>query len=407
MTSTYPALRGRFGNTEYYLITMPVGAVIRHVVIPEMMPEWGDLSIEEKYQRKINEKRVMDNIAPYFATDQCRFSGSLILAIKNPAKIRFEDISKLARDMPVAYDSANMGFLTLSDEEVLIPLDGQHRVQAFKIAISGNSDKQIVPNHELAKDHVTVILTHFDKVKSRYIFNKINKYAKPTMRGDKLITDDDDAVAVMARRMVADDVIPSRLVNISSNSLNSKSIEFTTLGTIYDATRALINGARIPCAVKPSEISYAEREQLTVELSKEWKALIAGICMWRDMLQDASAKGDSLRTKARKKSLLAWPVGQLSLIQGYSFVCQRDRDTDRRELIRKLDKIDWGLTADTWREILVDPNGKIKFGKSVINNASKIVAHMIGANLDRDEAGDLLESIYGTRHGKRLPEQIR
>ena len=124
------------------------------------------------------------------------------------------------------------------------------------------------------------------------------------------------------------------------------------------------------------------------------------------MLKDPSEKGDDERVKIRKKSLLAWPIGQLSLVNGYSFACQRDRDVDRNGLVKKLNKIKWERGSDTWKEILVNPNQKIMFGKTPLSNASKVVAHMIGVNFSKREERKILRSIYGNKRGKKLPNRI-
>ena len=52
-----------------------------------------------------------------------------------------------------------------------------------------------------------------------------------------LITADDDVIAVIARESIAEDIIPIRLINTSSNSLSVRALEFTTLPTIYEATK--------------------------------------------------------------------------------------------------------------------------------------------------------------------------
>ena len=386
---------------------MPVGDVIKRITFPSEMSEWNDLSIEEKYQRNISIKRIKNEIAPYFANNTDRFSGSLILAIKDRKNISFEAVSKFTNNLPSAYDSENMGFLTIRNEEMFIPLDGQHRVKAFKMVVEGNSDEpQILPNSKLGNDYVSAIIIEFDKFKSRYIFNKINKYAKPTMKGDKLITDDDDAVAIISRELVTSGVIPERLVNTQSNSLSKKSFQFTTLGTIYEATMALINGAKVPCATKPSNMPESERKKQTADLTKEWKMLISEINTWSKMIKDPSEKGDANRIKIRKTSLLAWPVGQRSLIKGYAFVCQRKRNTDRKALIKKIAKINWNFSNRVWESILVQPNKRIMYGKPVVNNATKVIAHMIGADFTEKEKSDLLVAIYGRKRGKRLPNPI-
>lgn len=408
MTSTYPALHSRFGSTEYFLVSMPVGALIRHITFPEDLPEWDNKSIEEKYQRNLNMSRVVKEIAPYFAEDENRFSGSLVMAMMNHEHVVFEEIGNLADGVPKMYDARDMGFLTLSGEEVFVPLDGQHRAKAFEMAIRGRSDPpRIRPNPDLAKDYVAVILVYFDKDRSRYIFNKINRYAKPTGQADKLITDDDDAVAVITREIISSGVISQRLVYTRSNSLNRKAPEFTTLGTLYNANIALLSGSKVPCAADPKKMAYSERQKRSDDLKEEWKRLLSGIRCWKSATADPSERGDRGRIKLRKTSLTGRPVGQLSLIQGYAFACQRNRNVDRDVLIGKLDKINWNASNKMWENILVRPNGRIMFGKTVINNASMVIARMIGVNLSRGEMKELRSSIYGRRRGKSLPEPVR
>ena len=95
MTTCYPALRGKFGTMEYFLTAMPVSELVSRVKCPADMPEWGSLSVEERYQRKLDLGRIKREIAPYFALDQNRFSGSLVLAIVNNENTDFEHLSQI------------------------------------------------------------------------------------------------------------------------------------------------------------------------------------------------------------------------------------------------------------------------------------------------------------------------
>lgn len=81
MPTTIPALKGEFGETEYWLTTMKVGEFVRTVRFPQDLPGWDTMGIEEKYQREINLNRIRREIAPYFANDPARFSGALVLAV--------------------------------------------------------------------------------------------------------------------------------------------------------------------------------------------------------------------------------------------------------------------------------------------------------------------------------------
>ena len=222
MPTTVPALRGKFGTTEYFLSMMSVGELVRTVRFPRDMPDWDDLSVEDRYQRNINLARIRKEIAPYFASDEHRFSGALVLAVMNHDNMAFEPLPNVGGNrnpVPQLYQSASrdMGFLTFNGNELLVPLDGQHRTKAFQFAIDGSDDNNrpiegIKSNLELANDQVAVILVRFDTAGSRRIFNKINRYAKPTTKADDLITDDDDAMAVITRELLSEDgVIPASL----------------------------------------------------------------------------------------------------------------------------------------------------------------------------------------------------
>jgi len=95
MPTTIPALRGNFGSTEYWVTTMNIGEFVKSVHFPQDLPGWEDMSIEEKYQREINLRRVRNEIAPYFASDPERFSSSLVLAVMNSEEMVFEPLSIL------------------------------------------------------------------------------------------------------------------------------------------------------------------------------------------------------------------------------------------------------------------------------------------------------------------------
>lgn len=418
MTSCYPALRGKFGRTEYFLTTMPVGDLTSSVKFPVEMPEWKEYTIEERYQRNLNMKRIREEMAPYFAQDDNRFTGSLVLAVQNDERMEFEHLSKLTGDLnslPGLYKGAacELGFVLMSGQEVLVPLDGQHRAKAFKTAIEGyaRNDREpptILPNTDLARDTVAVILVRFDKKLSRYIFNKINRYAKPTVKGDKLITDDDDAVAVITRGLIRDGVIPTRLVKISGNTLTLNASEFTTLSTFYEANKKLVAALPIPLATKPEKMEPDERARRFNELQVEWGRLLSGVEEWKKAIKVPGEAGDPTRIKLRGASLLGRPVGQAALINGYALACMKDRArADKDELVAKINKIDWGIGAELWRGLLVSPNRKILASASAANNAGLMTAHMIGSALTRKEAERVIKFAYGNAATNRqLPKPV-
>ena len=419
MPTTIPALQGKFGSIEYYLTTMNVGEFVRAVRFPKDIPGWEDLSIEERYQRDINLRRIRTQIAPYYAGDPYRFSSALVLAVREPedGKMVFESLSEFGKSsgVPALYKSATkeMGFLTLSGGEVLVPLDGQHRAKAFKFAIDGADDNNrpiqgMKSNLELASDKVAVILVRFEQTSARRIFNKINRYAKPTNKGDNLITDDDDAMAVMARELLREDgVINARLVRIGANTLNKSAPEFTTLATFYDATIAIVNGLGIAGKGSPSQMPEEQRELVKEEVTARWNKLLHGIDYWRTAVSDPSQNGDSKRIEIREQTLLGKPIGQLCLVRAFMLMREKCQGISEEELCSRLNLINWNVSEDIWTGVLMNPNGRVMSGKNTVNRAAEFIAYLGGAPLSAEETERLLEHIHGDEwKSHKLPTPV-
>lgn len=418
MPTTIPTMKGNFGTTEYFLTTMNIGEFLRSVRFPQELPDWKDNTIEERYQREINLTRIRNEIAPYFANDPDRFSGALVLAVVNHEDMVFEELWNIAgsgrSSVPQLYQSAatNIGFLTLQGSEILVPLDGQHRAKAFKYAVEGVDEKNRTirgsANTELAKDQVPVILVRFDGPKARYIFNKLNRYAKPTVKADNLITDDDDAIAVLTRELIhpTEGILPPRLVRLRGNTLTGNAFEFTTLGTLYDATAALIKGLKLQGYGSPKQMNEAQRKTVLPVLSERWEMLLEGIDLWRDALSDATEGGDRKRIQIREQTLLGKPAGQAALIQ--AFLMMRDRCTgiSEKELCERLNRIPWGVKEPMWINVLMHSSGRVIAGRGT-NRAAQFIAHLGGAPLSDEETSALLEGIHGEGwEEQKLPDPV-
>ena len=184
MASVHPAMKGKFGSTEYFMVTMKAEDVARQLIILKEMPDWEDLGVEERFHSEIDYNRVKKQIAPYLSNDPDRFFGALIVSVFNGEEMEFEPASNMMGGIPKLYQTAaeSFGFLVLSGGEMLVPLDGQHRLAALQAAISGNDEKQekipeVASNPELTNDDVMLIMIRHDTQKSRRIFNKVKKRA--------------------------------------------------------------------------------------------------------------------------------------------------------------------------------------------------------------------------------------
>lgn len=419
MPTTVPAMKARLGNTDYYILSMKAKELLNNVTIPEDMPGWDDLSVEERYQRDINYSRVKNQIAPYFASDDSHFIGAVILAAQNFDESKFEPLSDIAtKGLPGLYRTAasNIGFLTFSGGEVLIPLDGQHRLKAMDFAISGKDErdrpiKGITASSELGNEDITVMLVAYESTKARKIFTKVNRYAKPTTKGQNIITDDDDIVAVITRE-IANDIIGGRLVKYTSNTLSANDPEFTTLATLYETVETIILGnfheGKLDKAKLPDDQNKVKL--YTDKCHKIWELLVDEIEIFKDALTDKESTGDKGRQDIRCESILGKPVGQACLVKAFVNLSSHPTLLSESEACARLNKMPWEFKAPAWDRVLRSGDKVVGRG-SIVRLAVRIIGYMCGEKLN-DEERLSLEQDYlrefpeEERKVKKLPDKI-
>lgn len=398
-------MKGRLGDTEYYVLTMKAQELITKVKIPKELPEWDHLSIEERYQREIKYRRVKTHIAPYLVNDDSRFFGAVIVtAINFSDAVQFEPLSDVTtRGLPALYRTAatGMGFLTFTGGEVLVPLDGQHRLKAIEFAITGRDErgKEIThidtPCLDLADEDVTVILVPFQAEKARRIFTKVNRYAKSTTTGENIVTEDDDMAAVLARE-IANHYMNGRLAKYQTNTLTKTDGHFTTLAIIYNCTREIIARSFFDRG-KPETTrlpGLAQQKLWREKVREVWEAVLEGIDVFGDALDDPTASADAKRKEIRETNLLGKPVAQECLVNAYLSLTAPPTNMSPSEACGALNKLPWELTETNlekvWQNVLWT-GGRTK-GRIITKNrgiTSRMIAYMAGEKLATNQLKDL------------------
>ena len=418
-----PAMKARLGDTDYYILSMKAQELADKVKTLRDMPGWKDMSIEERYQRELNETRVRDQIAPYFANDKSRFFGAIIVAAMNFDDHFFTPLSTVATKgslglIPSA--AASIGSLTFSGGEVFVPLDGQHRVKAIKYAVTARDDKGrdipdiLEPCTTLAKEDVTVILVPYEAKKARKIFTSVNRYAKPTTAGQNYVTDDDDIVAKLARE-VANKLIGGRLVKFTSNTLSPKNPEFTTLSIVYNCNDHIIAGT-FPSKVDKTKLP--ENAKISLYRKKVWEVwgkLLKDIRVFADALSDTKSTGDDKRREIRKTNLLGKPVAQECLVRAFVRLTHSSIGMSADEACSRLNALPWAITDDNlqmWDRVLWNGGTDGKIITRRRNLATDLISYLAGEKLSAGKKKELLEEYRKEfpeleRENKQLPSVAR
>lgn len=419
----------KLGSTIYYLTKLSAGELIDTVGLAAEMPEWEGMTADEKMQRQPDINRVVNDIVPYFTEDPDRFFGCIIVDIfTGYDDMIYEPITKIVTNLPAAYQMPlkDMGYLTLPGKERLIALDGQHRLLAIKISIKGKGaipaellkNKKmspqmlaLEPHPELASEEISVIFVeHRDKLKIRKIFNKVNKYARQTGRGDNIITSDDDIYAITARRLFADGEVlaaigKNELVNWSSNTLSKRSKQLTTISALYTIAELLLKDENYSAKMLPDEKEIEHALKVNTHF---WDTLLRGMHIYRKYIE--RTKADEPVSGLRETSLLMKPVTQMAL--AHAAYMAKKKNVSWSSVVEKLDKVDWSFDNSLWFNLLVIGSAQKKMitGKESVRAAGMVISYMVmGDKMTKAEIENVREIIGNARNNEdfTLPEIIR
>ncbi len=199
-----PALRGVMGDWIYYTTLLSAREICDRIDTAHRIREAKEL--EDFLQRKLKEKVRVPAIARYILERESHFFNSIIVGVFDglPKWIEF-DLGKADRRLGTRKIDAmkeSMGLLVFSGHEKMFAIDGQHRVEGIKMALK--QDQKRVKDEQYPVVFVAHLETATGKVRSRRLFCDINKNAVAVSEGDKVVIDEDDLSAIVARRVFAE-----------------------------------------------------------------------------------------------------------------------------------------------------------------------------------------------------------
>lgn len=196
------AIRSRMGSYIYYTTTLTFKEIAEHIKLAEEIHESKDLS--EMIQRGITSNSK--DIANYLLNQNERLFNSLVIAVYNgtpswvPIELNDETL-----------ESGKIGILEFTGNETFFALDGQHRAEGIKLALT-NKD------NDLSNDEVQILLigyhdTDEGRESARRLFSTLNRRGKKVNDKYIIALDEDDLTAITTRGFVSSKIQLSKLIN--------------------------------------------------------------------------------------------------------------------------------------------------------------------------------------------------
>ena len=402
----YPALKAHMGSWEYYIVKMKMQHIVNEVRFASEIYE--NKTLDEAIQRGLTERK---DLVKYLAMRDDRFFSSIVVAALggNPTFIpveiandpRFAILSAMRIDEP-------FGVLTFDGGQKYYALDGQHRLKAIETLIKPVDPNSLEMPEGFLDEEISVIMIvrretrdHAFLQSYRRLFSSLNRWARPTTTDTNIIMDEDDAVAILTRRLVTDHEFfvwrgkpqESPLLKTQGKNLNSGDSYFTTLQTLYNMNEKLLLTTQRETKgffrreYKQFRPQEDELDVMFGELVLYWDAMLQELDMLNSdptMMRDHDAELGN--PDGRSDSLLFWPIGQELLADVIRILLTRrlpDPDEPKVEevcsCIRVLSKIGWELRQPPWFGLLLieDPERRKRRMRNEDRKRALVIAKRI------------------------------
>ena len=422
----YPAMKASMGRWHYFILKMTMRELAESVKFAADI--YDDRTLDEAIQRVLNESRVKREIITYLVGQPDRFFASVVVAALqgNPQwyPVSIEDDERFAVFRGDARLNDTFGVLSFDGTQDYYALDGQHRLAAIKALVDSNSDVAVDAPTGFKDEEISVIVvvpaeaeTH-EQFMERYrrLFGHLNRYAKVMDQVTNIIMDEDDAVAIITRRLVTDHEFfrapgkhkdSIRIKTKKGKNLKVADPYFTSLEALYDINIRLLSttarknhgwdGARSDYgAFKRFRPSDEVLDALYAELELYWESLLTELPVLRrnpTEMRNHAPQGDL------EDHALFWPIGQEILADvARDLMNQRQarpEAPDRESVggaLAGLAGLEWALHRAPWRHLLLIP-GNAEMTEWKIRNeerkdAQKMTTRVLKWQIGLDELSE-------------------
>ena len=426
MAYLFPAIRGQMGSTTFYQANIKARELAAVAKTAAELDAWKEWSIFERFQRDLAIKRVRQEIVPYLVRTKDRFFGALIILVYAPEVFEFEPLGgsglsggKLYQDI-----ADRMGFLTIEGGDLVV-LDGQHRLAALRGVVTAGDEVKGKYRDEIAEDELCVMfIRHESFEKTRRIFNKVNRYAKPTSPSDNIITSEDDGYAIVSRWLVESapplglvgpkpplhhtDGAGEPIVEWRSTKLQANDTKLTTLSALYQSVEAILTAHGIKDFDERHRVNRPPDDELVqayVYAAEWWEAALTNLKPFALAVRHPQMIPE-YRKYNERWSLLFRPVAQVALFWGLEGAVRRKMSID--EAIERANKIKWSASNPMWVDTIIYANGHMNAKAQGIRLAGRLIAYLIAGDRMTDvEISRLRNDLSDARdYPMKMPQPV-
>ena len=372
------------GDWVYYITFLRLKDIAERVSLAQQLHT--SQALKDLIQREVDESVHSQAIKRYLLHQEQRLFNALVIAIYGGAptwaELKIDDSAKSGLGELPEYMKGALGVLAFDGSEKLFAVDGQHRVVGIQRAVSSNGD--------LGSEEVCVIFVGHSNdrpglQRTRRLFTTLNRYAKPVNKMEIIALDEDDAIAIVTRRLLEQYKLLTNFTSVKKGKgmPASDRKNFTTILTVYDVLDRYLNwqwkDRRDFKKQRPSdrELNFLYRQ--CVEL---WDTLIASFPPLKE-LTDSSPE-DEISFKYRNRSagghLLFRPIGLAMVVLAIRHLI--DEGKTLKQAAARVARAPMLLSDSPWAGLLWDSaNHRMMVSSENQRVAARILIHGVGGRL--------------------------
>jgi len=215
-----PGLRAHMGDWIYSITFLRLRDIAERVSLAQDLHT--SQALKDLIQREVDESVHSQAIKRYLIDQEQRLFNALVIAIYGGAptwaELKIDDTAKSGLGELPAYMKGALGVLVFNGSEKLFAVDGQHRVVGIQ--------KALVTKESLSEEEVCVIFVGHSNdrtglQRTRRLFTTLNRYAKPVNKMEIIALDEDDAIAIVTRRLLENYRLLEKFTSIKKGKSNA------------------------------------------------------------------------------------------------------------------------------------------------------------------------------------------
>jgi DNA sulfur modification protein DndB len=385
-----PALRAYMGDWVYYIGAMKLSDVAARISFAGQIHQ--SAALRELIQRTLDESKHASQISAYLLRDRQRLFSSLVVGVYGGTpewhEVKIRHVESLDPSLTNLDKSGVLGFLSLSGSEKLFALDGQHRVAGIKHAVAGNTN---LGNEEVSIIFVSHRSTPDGLQRTRRLFTRLNRFAKPVRKEEIIALDEDDSVAILTRRFVDEEKDWRDKVSLHKTKAmpvtDQKSI--TTIGAIYDVLDSYLGATRDGWTeFKRMRPKDRELDAMMAEAKGLWRALAEAFPSFSKALKKADPT--SVIAQARGPhggEIFFRPIGLETIVR--TIVNFRRNGVSLSRAVNQISKVRMDLAGPPWAGVFWNSaKSRMLSGSENKKVAQTLLYWLSGGNLSQIKSSE-------------------